>query len=65
MAHYHSGLPPLDLEPFDPTPLWAATNSTRADTERGSERRRWSWMHTGLASAVALAAGAAGYLLLG
>ena len=27
MAHNTSGLPPLDIEPFDPSPLYAAASS--------------------------------------
>lgn len=29
MAHNTSGLPPLNLEPFDPTPLYDAARSTQ------------------------------------
>ncbi len=37
MPHYTTGLPKLDLEPFDPTPLWEAAHSQRPET--GSPRR--------------------------
>lgn len=60
MAHYHSGLPPLDLEPFDPTPLWAATNSPQREKERvrTRSRRLVAWVAAGLTAAVGLAAAA-------
>jgi hypothetical protein len=65
MAHYHSGLPPLDLEPFDPTPLWAATNSPSREKERARDRSRRlvAWMAAGVTAAVGLAAAA--FVLLG
>jgi len=31
MSHARSGLPPLNLEPFDPTPLYAAARSPRRE----------------------------------
>lgn len=60
MAHYHSGLPPLDLEPFDPTPLWAATNSPAREKERtqGRSRRLVAWVAAGVTAAAGLAAAA-------
>ena len=65
MAHYHSGLPPLDLEPFDPTPLWAATNSPQREKERTRDRSRRlvAWMAAGVTAAAGLAAAA--FALLG
>ena len=67
MAHYHSGLPPMDLEPFDPTPLWAATNSPRREKDLPAHdgRRTVRRIGAALLSAVALAGAVAGFLLLG
>ena len=40
MSHWHSGLPKLDIEPFDPTPLYDAVRSTAAENaQREAERR--------------------------
>ena len=67
MAHYHSGLPPLDLEPFDPTPLWAATNSPQREKERARTRSRRiaAWAATCLTAVVACGVAAAAVVLLG
>ncbi|WP_392545186.1 hypothetical protein [Oryzobacter telluris] len=56
MAHYHSGLPPMDLEPFDPTPLWAATNSPRREKDLPTRA---------ISRVAALRAGAALFITLG
>ena len=40
MAHNTSGLPKLDLEPFDPSDLYAAARSGSAETERRQSRRK-------------------------
>jgi hypothetical protein len=37
LAHNTSGLPPLDIEPFDPSPLYAAARSP----ERQVALSRW------------------------
>lgn len=65
MAHYHSGLPPMDLEPFDPTPLWEATNSSRNDKTTTPGASRWTALRAGAAVVLALAATIAGVFLLG
>lgn len=65
MAHYHSGLPPMDLEPFDPTPLWEATNSVRIDKTTITGASRWTALRAGAAVVLALAATLAGVFLLG
>lgn len=65
MAHYHSGLPPMDLEPFDPTPLWEATNASRNDKPTISGTSRWTALRAGAAVVLALAATVAGVFLLG
>ncbi|HZB66423.1 MAG TPA: hypothetical protein VE503_03300 [Ornithinibacter sp.] len=61
MPHNTSGLPPLNLEPFDPTTLYAAASSPRPETGRarsGALRAR-VLAALGLALATALIAGAA------
>ncbi|MGG5260485.1 hypothetical protein [Phycicoccus avicenniae] len=40
MSHWHSGLPKLDIEPFDPTPLYDAVRTTVAENAVAEERRR-------------------------
>ncbi|HMM93733.1 MAG: hypothetical protein IE926_00865 [Micrococcales bacterium] len=40
MSHWHSGLPKLDIEPFDPTPLYDAVKCTVAENAVVEERRR-------------------------
>lgn len=40
MSHWHSGLPKLDIEPFDPTPLYDAVKVTVAENEVNAARRR-------------------------
>lgn len=41
MSHWTSGLPKLDLEPFDPTPLWDAAEESSAERPLAAQRRRW------------------------
>ena len=38
MSHARSGLPPLNLEPFDPTPLYAAARSPRREKHQPDPR---------------------------
>lgn len=65
MAHYHSGLPPMDLEPFDPTPLWAATQSSARYVDRSHDAARtWLLRLAGVAGLLA-AAVVAGVVLFG
>jgi hypothetical protein len=40
MSHYTSGLPKLDLEPFDPSPLYEAARSARLDSSHPAYARR-------------------------
>ena len=40
MSHWHSGLPKLDIEPFDPTPLYDAVRNTAAQNAEQEARRR-------------------------
>lgn len=65
MSHSFSGLPPLDLEPFDPTPLWDATNNPRRIEESTGTASRRSLVRAGLLSVMAIAATVAGIFLLG
>ncbi len=66
MAHYTTGLPKLDLEPFDPTPLYAAARSPRRDKDQPSHRtnRRPIYTIVIAVASLASAAGVAGYLFL-
>ena len=41
MAHNTSGLPPLDIEPLDPSPLYAAASSPERRVDPSHVRRRW------------------------
>ncbi len=61
LPHNTSGLPPLNLEPFDPTTLYAAASSPRPDTGRARPGARWAQVLAalGLAVVTALIAGAA------
>ncbi len=40
MSHWTSGLPKLDIQPFDPTPLWDAAEGNQAQSQLVIERRR-------------------------
>lgn len=40
MAHNTSGLPPLDIEPFDPSPLYAAASSPDRQVSASRTRLR-------------------------
>lgn len=40
MSHWTSGLPKLDIEPFDPTPLWDAAKVTSAEIQETERRRK-------------------------
>jgi hypothetical protein len=64
VAHNTSGLPPLNLEPFDPTALYAAARSPQAapgGTRSRAGRRR---LVAGLVVVAALALTAAALLLV-
>lgn len=39
MSHARSGLPPLNLEPFDPAPLYAAARSPRREKHHPNHRQ--------------------------
>lgn len=65
MSHSRTGLPPLDLEPFDPTPLYAAARSPRREKDLPGHGRDRHPALVGIAVAVALALAAVGAVLLG
>ena len=64
MSHARSGLPPLNLEPFDPTPLYAAARSPRRDKHQPDHKEKRGPLFTVVLATVliALAAGAAFFL---
>lgn len=53
MSHARSGLPPLNLEPFDPAPLYAAARSPRRDKHQPHHKEKRPLV-TGLAAAFSL-----------
>ena len=64
MSHARSGLPPLNLEPFDPTPLYAAARSPRRDKHQPNHKESRGPLFAGVVSVlmIAFAAGAAFFL---
>ena len=64
MSHARSGLPPLNLEPFDPTPLYAAASSPRRDKHQPHHRDVRRSLLTGLVATVLLGFGAAAAFFL-
>jgi hypothetical protein len=66
VSHARSGLPPLNLEPFDPTPLYAAARSPRRDKHQPDYKAKRgplvTWVLAALALVVALGACAAFFL---
>ena len=65
MSHARSGLPPLNLEPFDPTPLYAAASSPRREKHQpghGPNRPVIARMVAGLSFVLAIGACAAYFL---
>ena len=64
MSHARSGLPPLNLEPFDPSPLYAAASSPRRDKNQPEPKQWRGRLLTGVLATllIALAAGAALFL---
>jgi hypothetical protein len=65
VSHWKSGLPKLDIEPFDPTPLWDAVEDNQVEQQVTVERRRrmLPFVGAGIAVALAAAVGAAVFLL--
>ena len=59
MSHARSGLPPLNLEPFDPTPLYAAAQSPRRDKYQPNPRESRRPLFTGVVVTVLLGLGTA------
>ena len=66
MPHYTTGLPKLDLEPFDPTPLYAAARSPRRDKDQPGFRRSHRPVIAAVFAALSLAvaAGVAAFLMV-
>ncbi|GAA4403865.1 hypothetical protein GCM10023168_15760 [Fodinibacter luteus] len=67
MAHNTSGLPKLDLEPFDPSALYAAARSPEREKDlarRGPDRRRRLVGIVLALAVVAVAAGAGAWALI-
>ena len=67
MSHARSGLPPLNLEPFDPAPLYAAARSPRREKHQPNHRQPRGPMFARLSLAlglVAALAAAGAYLLV-
>ena len=64
MSHARSGLPPLNLEPFDPSPLYAAARSPRRDKHQPNHKEKRNPVITGVLAMLllALTAGAAIFL---
>jgi len=60
VPHYTTGLPKLDLEPFDATPLWEAARSH--DPEPGPRSRSWR-RHLAVTVVVMAGLGALGVVL--
>jgi hypothetical protein len=65
VSHARSGLPPLNLEPFDPTPLYAAARSPRRDKHQPTHKDRRPPLLAGVIATLllALTAGAAFFLI--
>ncbi len=64
MSHWTSGLPKLDIQPFDPTPLWDAAETTQAQHRVEVERRRRMLPFVGAGILTVIAATVAGVLFL-
>jgi len=65
MAHNTTGLPKLDLEPFDATPLYAAARTPRSDgDEPGRQGSRRPCALVGAVTSLLASAGAALYYYL-
>ena len=64
MSHARSGLPPLNLEPFDPSPLYAAARSPRRDKHQPNHKEKRGPLLAGVLAMllIAVAAGAAFFL---
>jgi hypothetical protein len=66
LPHYTTGLPKFDLEPFDPTPLYAAARSPRRDKDQPAFKpnRRPAYLFVVMGTLLATAAGVAAYLFV-
>ncbi len=64
MSHWTSGLPKLDIQPFDPTPLWDAAVDNQAERQVASDRRRRMLPFVGAGILAVIAVVVAGVLFL-
>lgn len=64
MSHWTSGLPKLDIQPFDPTPLWDAAVDNQAERAVAEDRRRRMLPFVGAGILAVIAAVVAGVLFL-
>jgi hypothetical protein len=65
MSHWTSGLPKLDIQPFDPTPLWDAAVDNQAERQVVVDRRRrmMPFVGAGLLAVMAATVGLVLFLL--
>lgn len=65
MSHWTSGLPKLDIQPFDPTPLWDAAEDNQAErqVELARRRRIMPFVGAGLLAVIAATVGGIVFLL--
>ncbi len=65
MSHWTSGLPKLDIQPFDPTPLWDAAEDNQAEHQVTLDRRRrmLPFVGAGILAAIAATVGIVLFLL--
>lgn len=66
MSHWTSGLPKLDIQPFDPTPLWDAAEGNQAARQVTLDRRRrrmLPFVGAGILAAIAATVGTVLFLL--
>lgn len=59
MSHWTSGLPKLDIQPFDPTPLYQAVEENNLERQENLARRRSRLVPALIAIGCALAAAVA------
>jgi hypothetical protein len=65
VSHWTSGLPKLDIQPFDPTPLWDAAEDNQAERQVTLDRRRrmLPFVGAGILAAIAATVGTVLFLL--
>jgi hypothetical protein len=62
VSHWTSGLPKLDIQPFDPTPLWDAAQTTTTERREVEARRRRMLPFVGMGVVALVAVALAGVL---